>query len=737
MNIHPNRRFSPVMPELDATINIETRGEARKRKNREQNASKRADKRFRQAENEQLHQRMAKLRQREEYNKAVSNRSKARRKIGRNAKAARSHKAEEAGITSCVLDMDMDFEKSAEEHSNWPQPIQVDVARNALGEFRDMVSLNQLRELPCAVCSGLRAKDDWKKVSVIDIDLSLLKCPIELATPSFEIDFHYGHPYIDDSGLNVLLDRTGFLYPSDQPNNGDAIRSSNNPFDLRICNDCFKNLRRHKIPPLSLANNMWIGPTPPCLQDMTIPEQLLISPGYLCMNLVQLTKMRHTHHKLKGHIVTLPQNPCSLVKVLPLPMYRLCEYLKVVFVGQGTPTDRQLKKVLQVRKSKITAALRWLFKHNIMFKNHFEIDENALNDLPEGEIPAVLAATTTAVDLDPRSVEHYTGYTQDPSEKFNGIEDDDGNDDDQNDHDGDGEFGHFAYNNTVGSASELRPSGIVHVDNVPVSERDITLQSLQKLMYNTDKDQPPPSDSNNCHIDRTAAGSSDGPAIRMPHGNIPLNEYRDATLFPAGFPVLYPYGVGGHEGRSLRVSLKEYANHLMRHRDPKFRQHRSFPFVAFNILQRREISSQSYNLTRGRHFNRSAELIATLTPEDIKAAIDQEQNKESITNPAVLELLKNVNSAGSKLMASYQSRNRMRNEMRAITLRDGTPSLFITINPADLHSPIVMMYAGGEIDLDKLLPENFPKATERARLAHLHFVKSSSVLTKTQKKPIN
>lgn len=112
-------------------------------------------------------------------------------------------------------------------------------------------------------------------------------------------------------------------------------------------------------------------------------------------------------------------------------------------------------------------------------------------------------------------------------------------------------------------------------------------------------------------------------------------------------------------------------------------------------------------MTKNINFEQSAELIATINSEDIKEAIEQEQNNEPITNSAILELLRNINVAGSKLMASYQSRIHMRNKIFALMIRDGMPSLFITINLADLHSPIVMMYAGSEIDINTLLPENF------------------------------
>ncbi|CAG8676495.1 5498_t:CDS:2 [Cetraspora pellucida] len=390
---------------------------------------------------------------------------------------------------------------------------------------------------------------------------------------------------------------------------------------------------------------MWIGTTPPCLQDLTILEQLMISSGYLCINLIQITNKKHTHHKLKGHIITLSQNPSSLAKVLPLPMFRLCDYLKVVF---------------------------WLFEHNKLFKDHFKLDKNILNSLPEGEIPESLALMTTVIDFNAQNIEHFTGYTHD-------------------------------------STCNFRSSGVLHVNDVPVSEEELTLNSLQKLVEK----------SNLQYKTNTITEIFQTKIICIPHSQTPLNEYEDPTLFSAAFPVLYLYSVGGHKGHSQQVSFKEYINHLMRHRDPKFHQHRSFPFITFNILQRHEVSSESYSLTKYSNFERSANLINTLKPNDIKLAIEQKRNKKPITNPAILELLKNINSAGSKLMASCQSYSKMRNEIHATITRDGIPLIFMTINPADLYSPIIIMYTGNEINFDKLLPDNFLKATERARLASL------------------
>lgn len=675
-------------------VEIETRGEKRKRKNRNRQRTLRADKKLR--------------------NEMQNNRRKKARKT---ISLARDYQALVAGIPLRVLEMNEEFEQSMQKYANWPQPVEEVILREALAEFRNMTSPDELRELPCAVCSGLHSKDNWKQVAVQDIDLTPLKAPLMLTSPSFEIDFSYGHPGIDDN-LKILLDRAGFIYEQNNfPENQLEI-----PYDLRVCHACYRWLKKDRTPPLSLANT-WIGTTPPCLQGLTIPEQLLISPGYLCMNLIQLSNKRHNHHKLKGHVITLPQNPASLTKVLPLPMYKLCEHLKVVFVGQGKPTTRQLKKVLQVRKSRVTIALKWLMQHNILFKNNIQVDEDALNALPEGDIPEPLMVTTTTVNINPRIVEHYTGYTTDPTEKNVDEDETDSGEEDDGDNGHDHEWDYTAEDNTIGDARELRTSGFVNVDNVPISKKETTLLSLQNVVNMSGTPTDERLETITMDIDDVSLTTEPlhNQTIRMPHSNVPLNEYTDRTLFPAGFPVLFPYGIGGHEDdyRSCRLSLKKFADYLMRHRDPKFRQHRSFIFVVFNVLQRREVSLMAFLTAKGASFARSAELIATLTPNDIKLAIEQEQNKQSITNPALVELLRNVNAVGSKLMASHQSRARMRNEMRAVIIRDGAPSLFITINPADLHSPIVMMYAGKEIDLDNLSPENFPTATERSRLAHL------------------
>ncbi|CAG8685725.1 18449_t:CDS:2, partial [Dentiscutata erythropus] len=52
----------------------------------------------------------------------------------------------------------------------------------------------------------------------------------------------------------------------------------------------------------------------------------------------------------------------------------------------------------------------------------------------------------------------------------------------ENSHDNNYDSINFINNNSIGSASELRPSGILHVDDVPISKKELTLLSFQKLV---------------------------------------------------------------------------------------------------------------------------------------------------------------------------------------------------------------------------------------------------------------
>ena len=58
----------------------------------------------------------------------------------------------------------------------------------------------------------------------------------------------------------------------------------------------------------------------------------------------------------------------------------------------------------------------------------------------------------------------------------------------------------------------------------------------------------------------------------------------------------------------------------------------------------------------------------------------------------------------------------MRNEIRALIMRHGLPTFYLTINPADVYNPLVKFLAGDDIDIDNLLPEQVPNYLEQSIL---------------------
>jgi hypothetical protein len=78
--------------------------------------------------------------------------------------------------------------------------------------------------------------------------------------------------------------------------------------------------------------------------------------------------------------------------------------------------------------------------------------------------------------------------------------------------------------------------------------------------------------------------------------------------------------------------------------------------------------------------------------------------------------MKQVNIVTGNVPASSASRVVMHNEIRALMIKKGMPSFFVTINPADVYNPLVKFLGGADIDVDALLPEHVPNYREQSIL---------------------
>lgn len=214
-------------------------------------------------------------------------------------------------------------------------------------------------------------------------------------------------------------------------------------------------------------------------------------------------------------------------------------------------------------------------------------------------------------------------------------------------------------------------------------------------------------------------GGEGGYLVRR--GRNPLSDFPSAdddagaNIWEKAFPVLFPYGEGGLEKKRLvNVTLSEHVRWALEYHDRRFQVHPTFSFMAFGILQRRQALMCARIRMRRRDFERDAQILSAITADELKHAAEEEDRGEQVTSDRVRLLKRLVYSSSARVMGSDSSRKKLRSEIRATTTHFGPPSLWITINPDDLHDPIAQIFAGEEIDLDAFCRTVGPDKRTRA-----------------------
>jgi Helitron helicase-like domain at N-terminus len=191
---------------------------------------------------------------------------------------------------------------------------------------------------------------------------------------------------------------------------------------------------------------------------------------------------------------------------------------------------------------------------------------------------------------------------------------------------------------------------------------------------------------------------SDFPNPTGTHGGVV-----DLNIFEKAYPCLYPYGRGGIEAkRPVPIDFKVHIKWAMQYFDRRFRKHETFPFFVFGILQQRE-ALLTARLKMNKHsFERDASVIETITSEKLALAQKEEERNIPISDPAVQLLRKTMQGALVHVIGSNENQYQMRGQIWSTCVSLGPPSLWITINPSDINSPIAQVFAGEKIDLNHL-----------------------------------
>jgi len=211
------------------------------------------------------------------------------------------------------------------------------------------------------------------------------------------------------------------------------------------------------------------------------------------------------------------------------------------------------------------------------------------------------------------------------------------------------------------------------------------------------------------------------------HGQQPVNDFgrphatdkpstgKRLNFFARAFPGLFPYGEGGIEGeQEVAVDFSEHIRWALRYYDGRFRRHPTFSFVAFGISQRRQVLLSARLQMSRKTFDKDAQLLSNLTLERLQKAQEAEEKNVPISDPLIHLLRKHVYATGARVVGSDYSRFQLCSQIWSTSIMLNPPSLWITINPCDLHDPIAQVFAGEDINLDDLQEKAGPSKERRA-----------------------
>ena len=114
-------------------------------------------------------------------------------------------------------------------------------------------------------------------------------------------------------------------------------------------------------------------------------------------------------------------------------------------------------------------------------------------------------------------------------------------------------------------------------------------------------------------------------------------------------------------------------------------------------------------------FERLSASLSTLSPSDLAEAAEQERRSQPIMNKAVNDLRKHASFTAAHVMGSNSSHQRIRSEIWSTVACFNSPSIWLTINPDDLHDLIFQVFAGEDIDLDTFEATAGPDKFSRAK----------------------
>lgn len=264
-----------------------------------------------------------------------------------------------------------------------------------LCNFIDATSKSELDQAVCGSCARIRFMRQLKQLCCQNIPHKELLKPIA------------PHP------AHVLHDGL-LLQPESITTDGQIVF---------LCDECLTCLKRKHRPQFSLGNNMWVGDVPFELQNLTLPERMLIARYFPAAYIIKLFPKQkgsrawdraQMHNGLRGNVSTYrldPKQVASMINGVNYPPHPkiLSATIGITFVGPKGQAIPSMPNMFRVRRRKVEDALRWLQKNNPLYSD-IVISESSLALLPTDGVPDEMMETAKYSSDVERLEREHAGY---------------------------------------------------------------------------------------------------------------------------------------------------------------------------------------------------------------------------------------------------------------------------------------------------------------------------------------
>lgn len=567
------------------------------------------------------------------------------------------------------LESDDDCVDDGDDHLNL---VDETVVMDIVKEWQDRTSLRRVRGRVCAVCSAIVGEGESCEIDCSKIDLTLLRneaVPHRARPSSYNFEAYDG----------ALLDPMG-------------LKTVDAPTVMIICLRCEEQLQGYgRMPKFALANFLYYGfselpaDVREAFMTASVFERMLVSRARASRICVKFSDIvghelygsdRASSQKcVSGNVIINPQDALNLTNVLPPSPEYIKDTLCALFVGKNKPTRAMLSKLnpILVRKTRVMTMIKFLVDNNPYYKpdeGFAGFSQRNLDELFSGDDKPTDEGVPCAIEVDfvPLNVEKVVSVAV-------------------GDYSGRSRFDRVSpepSGSTFESELLIENVGFTDGDNSAKSYKSMTLAALTHCLRG-------------------------GLFVKSVAGSIPIPDFENPSLLGWLFPHLDPWGIGGfhHPARVARLSLEEQLRHLLSINDRRFELEANFAFVYYNIHQKKSVlQNVSFSTSTSRQASIVKDIL-TLQPDKVaefKHKVEAEPMYEPCSEEElrISKVLKDVNFVGYKLPGTHAYKFARRSEIRSLITYRGTATLFITLNPADIHHPLVRIFAGGLVDADSL-----------------------------------